>query len=327
MFNTPVYDKHAKIYVAGHQGLVGSALLRQLKSFGYENIVTKTREELDLRNSHQVTEFFSREIPHYVFLAAAKVGGIKANSQYPAEFLYDNIMIEANVIHASYLYGVKKLLFLGSSCIYPRECPQPIKEEYLLSGPLETTNEPYALAKIAGLKLCQAYNTQYGTRFISAMPTNLYGPYDMFDAMNSHVIPSLLLNFHRAKMNGDTSVTVWGSGKPLREFLFVDDLARALIKLMHEYEENSWINIGSSEEISIHDLAFVIKKVVNFDGDIIFDTSQPDGTPRKFLDSSRMRTLGWKPLVALYEGLSQTYTWFLKNKVNNSKYYEFTNTL
>lgn len=304
-------DQNAKIYIAGHGGLVGSALCRRLRDLGFCNIITRGHQELDLRNQQAVDDFFACEKPEYVFLAAAKVGGIVANSSYPAEFIYDNLMISANVIHAAYKYGVKKLLFLGSSCIYPRMCPQPIKEEYLLTGPLEWTNEPYALAKIAGIKLCQSYNKQYGTNFISCMPTNLYGIGDNFDLQNSHVIPGLIAKIHQAKMRGDRSVVLWGTGTSLREFLYVDDLAEACIFLMHHYDGLDHINVGSGQEISIAELAACVKEVVGFDGEIIFDTTKPDGTPRKLLDTTRLAQLGWRAQVSLHEGLRAMYAWYL----------------
>lgn len=302
--------KDAKIYVAGHRGLVGSAICRKLQELGYHNILTRSHHELDLRNQKDVDEFFAHERPDYVFLAAAKVGGIIANSTYPAEFIYDNLMISAHVIHASYKYGVKKLLFLGSSCIYPRLCPQPIKEEYLLTGALEWTNEPYAVAKIAGIKLCQAYNKQYGTNFISCMPTNLYGPGDNFDLQNSHVIPALMKKMHDAKMRGDSQVVIWGSGTPYREFLHVDDLADACVFLMQNYVGNEQVNVGTGADVTIAELAHLIKDVVGFEGELVFDRSKPDGTPRKLLDVSVLHNLGWKASVGLQDGLSATYAWY-----------------
>ncbi|ADQ41883.1 NAD-dependent epimerase/dehydratase [Caldicellulosiruptor acetigenus I77R1B] len=305
-------EKTSKIYVAGHRGLVGSAIVRKLLREGYNNLVLKTREELDLTDQKMVEDFFDKEKPEYVFLAAAKVGGIHANRTYPAEFLYQNLMIESNVIHASYKYGVKKLLFLGSSCIYPRECPQPIKEEYLLSGYLEQTNEAYAIAKIAGLKLCQYYKKQYGANFISCMPTNLYGPYDNFDLETSHVIPALVRKFHEAKVLNKPEVEVWGTGKVLREFLYVDDLADACVFLMNYYDGDMWINVGSGEEVSIEELANIIKEVTGYEGKIVFNPKMPDGTPRKLLDCSRLKELGWLPKTNLREGLRMTYDWYLK---------------
>jgi len=300
---------HKKIYIAGHQGLVGRAIERALRAMGYKNIVTFTREELDLRDQQQVFTMFNRERPDYIFLAAAKVGGIVANRDYPAEFIYDNLMIEANIIHAAYRFNAKKLLFLGSSCIYPRDCPQPIKEEYLLSGPLESTNDAYAVAKIAGITLCQAYNRQYGANFISCMPTNLYGSFDNFDLHNSHVLPALLRKVYEAKQCGDDHFVVWGSGTPYREFLFVDDLADACIFLMNTYEGNDIINIGTGKDITIKELAHIIKEVVGFEGDIIWDRTKPDGTPRKLLDVSRLSELGWQATTSLREGIQKTLEW------------------
>lgn len=304
-------NKNAKIYVAGHAGLVGSALCRKLNALGYHNIIARTHRELDLRNQQSVNDFFACEKPEYVFLAAARVGGIVANSTYPAEFIYDSMMISANVIHAAYKHGVKKLLFLGSSCIYPRMCPQPIKEEYLLTGPLELTNEPYALAKIAGIKLCQAYNKQYGTNFISCMPTNLYGPGDNFDAQNSHVIPGLMSKIHQAKMRGDRQVVLWGTGAPLREFLYIDDLAEACVFLMQNYCGFEQVNVGTGKEITIVDLARLIKEIVGFDGELVFDPAKPDGTPRKLLNVSKLQQLGWSATTELRGGLQAMYTWYL----------------
>jgi GDP-L-fucose synthase len=302
--------KDAKMYVAGHQGLVGSMLMQKLESHGYTNLVTRTLYELDLRNQQAVQQFFSSERPDYVFLAAARVGGILANSSYPADFIYDNIMIQTNIIHAAHTFGVKKLLFLGSSCIYPRLCPQPIKEDYLLTSALEATNEPYALAKIAGLKMCQSYRRQYGSNFITAMPTNLYGPRDNFDLQNSHVIPGLIHKFHQAKIEQRDQVVIWGSGKVRREFLYVDDLAQALIFLMQNYDHEDWINVGMGVDVTIADLAYLIKEVVGFEGDCIFDTSKPEGTPQKLLDVTRLHSLGWKAAVPLKDGLIKTYDWF-----------------
>lgn len=309
-------DKDAKIYIAGHQGLVGSALVRALTRNGFEHLIMRTMQELDLRNQQAVNEFFIDKKPDYVFLAAAKVGGIQANYMYPADFIYDNLMIAANVIHASYLSRVTKLLYLGSSCIYPRECAQPIKEEYLLTGPLEPTNEAYALAKIAGLKMCESYNKQFGTRFISAMPTNLYGPYDTFDIQNSHVIPALIKKFHQAKLDKQTKVVLWGSGSARREFLFVDDLAQALIMLMNNYEEDRWINVGTGVDVTIAQLGQVIKKVIGFEGELVFDTTKPDGTLQKLLDVARINALGWYATTMLEDGIKQTYDWFLDNMIH-----------
>ena len=300
-------EKNAKIFVAGHRGMVGSAIVRKLQAEGYTNLVLRTSSELDLRNQSQVEIFFATEKPEYVFLAAAKVGGIMANNTYRADFLYENLMIESNVIHQSYVHKVKKLLFLGSSCIYPKLAPQPLKEEYLLSGYLEETNEPYAIAKIAGIKLCESYRRQYGCNFISAMPTNLYGPNDNYDLKNSHVIPALIRKFHEAKINNLPTVEVWGSGKPLREFMHVDDLADACLFLMNYYHEEEFVNIGTREELSIGELAQLIKEIVDVKADIKFDASKPDGTPRKLMDSSKLKTLGWSAKISLNQGLNQVY--------------------
>ena len=305
-------EKNAKIYLAGHRGMVGSAIFRKLKAEGYTNLVIRNSQELDLRNQQAVADFFAAEKPDYVFLAAAKVGGIVANNTYRADFLYENLAIQNNVIHQAYLHGVKKLLFLGSSCIYPKLAPQPLKEEYLLTGLLEPTNEPYAIAKIAGIKLCDAYRDQYGCNFISVMPTNLYGYNDNYHPENSHVLPALIRKFHEAKTSGAASVTVWGTGSPLREFLFADDLADACYFLMQEYNEAGLVNIGTGLDLSIKDLALLIKEVVGFTGDLVFDTSKPDGTPRKLLDVSKLHTLGWKHRIALQEGLALAYQDFLK---------------
>jgi len=298
--------------VAGHRGMVGSAIVRALQREGYTNIVTKTRTELDLLNQSAVADFFEQERPEYVFLAAAKVGGIMANNTYRADFLYENLLIETNIIHSAYKSRVKKLLFLGSSCIYPKLAPQPLKEEYLLSGLLEETNEPYAIAKIAGIKLCEAYRDQYGCNFISAMPTNMYGPNDNYHPENSHVLPALIRKFHEAKIKNEDTVTVWGDGSPLREFLYADELANALLFLMQHYNEKQFVNVGYGEDISIGDLAYLIKDTVGFDGKIIFDTSKPNGTPRKLMDSSRLFSLGWKPSINLKEGVALAYQDFLK---------------
>jgi len=311
--------KDAKIYIAGHQGLVGSALLGKLVQHGFKRIITRTFQELDLRNQHAVNTFFETEHPEYVFVAAAKVGGIQANVMYPAQFIYDNLMIASHIIHASYVSHVTKLLFLGSSCIYPRQCVQPIKEEYLLTGALEQTNESYALAKIAGLKMCQSYNKQYGTHFISAMPTNLYGPHDTFDVENSHVIPSLIKKFHDAKIENKHEVIIWGSGAVRREFLFIDDLAEALIMLMDQYDDNQWINIGTGIDVTIAELAYLIQKIVGFKGKLVFDVTKPEGTPRKILDISRIEKCGWRSKTTLEDGIQQTYDWFLKNIPMNVK--------
>ena len=299
--------------MAGHRGLVGSAIVRKLTEKGYQNLVYRTRKELDLRDKNQVDEFFEREKPEYVFLAAAKVGGIVANNEFPADFIRDNLMIQTNVIDAAYRNGVKKLLFLGSTCIYPKFAPQPLKEEYLLTGELEPTNEPYAIAKIAGIKMCQSYNRQYGTKYISVMPTNLYGPNDNFDLHTSHVLPALIRKFHEAKENNAPYVEVWGTGTPRREFLYSDDLADACIFLMKNYEGNEIINIGVGKDISIKELAEKIKNVVGYQGEIKFDTSKPDGTPRKLVDVSRINALGWKASISLDEGLQKVYQWFLEN--------------
>ncbi|WP_066351648.1 GDP-L-fucose synthase [Fervidicola ferrireducens] len=305
--------KEAKIYVAGHRGLVGSAILRRLRAEGYSNIVTRTRQELDLTDQRAVYQFFEAERPEYVFLAAAKVGGILANSTYPADFIRENLLIQTNVIDAAYRYGVKKLLFLGSSCIYPKFAPQPIKEEYLLTGALEPTNEPYAVAKIAGIKMCQAYNKQYGTNFISVMPTNLYGPGDNFDLETSHVLPALIRKFHEAKVAGAPHVVIWGSGTPRREFLHVDDLANACLFLMNNYDSSEIINIGVGEDLTIAELANLIKEIVGYQGEIVFDTTKPDGTPRKLLDVSKIFNLGWRPRIRLEDGIRSTYEWFVRN--------------
>jgi len=296
-----------KIYIAGHRGMVGSAILRRLKEAGYQHFVLRTSAELDLRNQAAVFDFFQQERPDYVFLAAARVGGILANNTYRAEFIYDNLQIEANVIHAAYLSGVKKLMFLGSSCIYPRLAPQPIKEEYLLTGPLEPTNEPYAIAKIAGIKLCEAYRAQYGCHFISVMPTNLYGINDNFDLETSHVLPALLRKFHEARVKGIPEVVVWGTGKPRREFLYVDDLADACVYLMNLEEEPNLVNIGTGEDISIAELAELIRQIVGYQGNIVYDTSKPDGTPRKLLDVSLLHRLGWHHRTSLEEGIRKVY--------------------
>ena len=311
-------DRTKKIYVAGHRGLVGSALIRRLEKDGFINIVTKTHGELDLTRQSDVEGFFAEEKPAYVILAAAKVGGIHANDTYPADFIMKNLQIECNVIDAAYKNGVEKLLFLGSSCIYPRECPQPIKEEYLLSGYLEKTNEAYALAKIAGLKMCAYYNQQYGTDYISVMPCNLYGINDNFSLENSHVLPALMRKFHEAKMKNEPTVTVWGSGKPLREFLNVDDLADACLYLMDHYSGNEFFNVGSGKEITIFELAEMVKKVTGYQGKIVMDSSKPDGTPRKLTDISRLKAMGWKPKIDLEEGLKQTYEWYKTNKAETN---------
>lgn len=300
-------NKNSKIFVAGHRGMVGSAIVRKLESEGYTNIVVRTSKELDLRNQNQVTNFFATEKPEYVFLAAAKVGGIVANNTYRADFLYENLMIQSNVIRQSHENGVKKLLFLGSSCIYPKMCPQPIKEEYLLTGALEQTNEPYAIAKIAGLKMCEAFRSQYGSDFISVMPTNLYGPNDNYDLKNSHVLPALMRKFFEAIRDGKSEVEIWGSGKPMREFLHVDDLADACYFLMQNYSETGFLNIGTGVDLTIAELAELIKKVSGFSGTLRFDASKPDGTPRKLLDVSAIHQLGWKHKISLEQGVSMIW--------------------
>ena len=329
-------NKNSRIYVAGHRGLVGSAIYRRLESEGYTNLVVKTSTELDLRRQADVEAFFEKERPVYIFLAAAKVGGIMANSTYPADFICDNLMIQTNIIHASYKYGVKKLLFHGSSCIYPKHAPQPMKEEYLLTGELEPTNEPYAIAKIAGIKMCQTYNKQHGTNFISVMPTNLYGPNDNFDLETSHVLPALIRKFHEAKLQMEQvkakvkdftqpepqpkpdlkpqPVVIWGTGTPRREFLYIDDLSDACLFLMKEYDGSEIINVGVGEDISIRDLGSLIKEIVGYEGDIAYNDSRPDGTPRKLLDVSKLNALGWKAKTSLREGIARTYDWYVKNK-------------
>jgi GDP-L-fucose synthase len=304
-------DKNAKIYIAGHRGMVGSAIVRRLNELGYNNLVYRTSKELDLRRQADVEKFFEEEKPEYVFLAAAKVGGIHANNTYPAEFIYDNLMIEANIIHSAYKYGVKKLLFLGSSCIYPKFANQPIKEEELLSGYLEPTNEAYAIAKISGIELCKFYRRQYGVDFISAMPTNLYGINDNFDLETSHVMPALIRKFHEAKVNGDKEVVMWGTGKPRREFLYVDDLADACVFLMNNYSDEIHINVGTGEDVEIRELAEIIKKVVGYEGEIVNDTTKPDGTPRKLLNVDRLHATGWKHRVELEDGIRRVYEWYL----------------
>ncbi|SKB88858.1 GDP-L-fucose synthase [Sphingobacterium nematocida] len=299
--------KSDKIYIAGHRGMVGSAVLRELQRVGFNNFVLKTSSELDLRDTTQVVDFFEIEKPDYVFLAAAKVGGIVANNTYRADFIYENLMIQNNVIHQSYLNGVKKLMFLGSSCIYPKFAPQPLKEDYLLTGVLEPTNEPYAIAKIAGIKMCDAYREQYGCNFISVMPTNLYGPNDNYDLNNSHVLPALLRKFITAKNKGKNEVVIWGSGEPLREFLHADDLASACVYLMENYNESGLVNIGVGEDISIYDLAVLIKQIVGFEGSIVLDKTKPDGTPRKLMDVSKLRSLGWVAKTSLKDGIESVY--------------------
>ena len=317
-------DKNAKIYVAGHGGLVGSAIVRRLQAEGYANLLLRTSRELDLRDQVATAEFFGKERPDYVFLAAAKVGGIVANSNYPAEFIYDNLMIQNSIIHNAYLTDVKRLLFLGSTCIYPKLAPQPLKEEYLLTGPLESTNDAYAIAKIAGITMCRSYNRQYGTKFLAAMPTNLYGPNDNFDLETSHVLPALLRKFHEAKARSEDKVVIWGTGSPYREFLHVDDLADASLFLMQlpdevycslltSHSSSALINIGTGEEVSIRELALLIREVVGFTGELVFDTSRPDGTPRKLTDVSRLHALDWRHRIGLAEGLRATYGWYLEN--------------
>ena len=307
-------NPESKVYVAGHRGLVGSAILRRLRGEGCENLVTRTHSELDLTDARAVNAFFEAEKPEYVFLAAAKVGGILANDSYPADFLWENLAIELNVIDASHRHGVEKLLFLGSSCIYPKFAPQPMKEEYLLTGELEPTNEPYAVAKIAGIKLCQAYNVQHRADFISVMPTNLYGPGDNFDLKTSHVLPALIRKFHEAKESGEPAVIVWGTGTPRREFLHADDLADACVYLMDEYSGSEPINVGVGEDISIKELAELVREVVGYAGEIVHDTTKPDGTPRKLLDVSKLHGLGWRAKVPLGEGIERTYAWFLGSR-------------
>lgn len=314
-------EKNAKIYIAGHNGLVGSAMVRRLKDEGYANLIFRSLEELDLTNQQAVKDFFAEEKPEYVFLAAAKVGGILANNTYPAQFIYENLQIQNNVLHQAYLNKVKKLLFLGSSCIYPRDCDQPIKEEYLLTGSLESTNEPYAVAKIAGIKMCQSYNRQYGTNFIAVMPTNLYGPNDNFDLNNSHVIPALIRKLHEGKTAKTSTVEVWGTGKARREFLHVDDMTAGCVFLMNNFnptkEQNErgdiFLNLGMGEDLPVSELAVIVKKVIGFEGEINWDSSKPDGTPQKLLDISKIHQLGWRHQIDLEEGLEKTYQWFLEN--------------
>jgi len=303
----------ARVYVAGHGGLVGSAIVRRLQAEGFRNLLTAPRDQLDLRDQAAVTYWFRANRPEYVFLVAGTVGGILANSTRPAEFIYDNMMIHATVVHAAHLYGVKKLLYLGSSCIYPRECAQPIKEEYLLTAPLESTNEPYAVAKIAGIKLCQAYRRQYGHDFISAMPTNLYGPFDNFDLQSSHVLPAMIRKFHDARAEGRAEVVLWGTGAPRREFLHVDDLADACLFIMRRYDEAEHINVGTGEDLTIRELAEIVRDIVHPQARLVFDSSKPDGTPRKLLDVGRLRDLGWRPRTGLADGIGATYAWFLEN--------------
>ena len=318
-------DKHAKIHVAGHGGMVGSAIVRQLRANGYRNLVLRTSKELDLRDQQATADFFDHEKPEYVFLAAAKVGGIVANNSYPAEFIHHNLQIQGNIIHNSWLNGVRRLLFLGSTCIYPKLAPQPLREEYLMTGPLEPTNDAYAVAKIAGIYQCRSYNRQYGAKYLAVMPNNLYGPNDNFDLEKSHVLPALIRKFHEAKQSGAPTVTIWGTGAPLREFLHVDDLAEACLFLMNLDDEPydailidpgapALINVGSGEELSIGDLALLVKEIVGFDGELAFDTAKPDGTPRKLADISRIHALGWKHTIRLKEGVKDAYRWFLENR-------------
>ena len=320
-------EKNSLIFVAGHKGLVGSALMRELRSKGYTNLIFKSSAELDLRNQAETEHFFAETRPEYVFLAAARVGGIGANNVHRAEMIYNNLMIESNVIHNSWKYGVKKLLFLGSSCIFPKFAPQPMKEDFLLTSELEYTNEPYAIAKIAGLKLCESYNIQYGTDFISVMPTNLYGENDTFDIENGHVLPTMIRKFHEAKVNGRDFVELWGTGKPKREFLYSGDLAEALVMLMENVSfsdlnkgmseiRNTHINIGTGTDLTIYELAFIIKDIVGYDGDIVWDTSKPDGTPRKLLDISKIKSFGWKPRTNLTDGIEKVYRWYVRNNAS-----------
>lgn len=309
-------ELHSKIYIAGHRGMVGSAIMRRLQKEGYNNFVTRTSAELDLRNQQAVADFFAQEKPEYVFLAAAKVGGIYANNTYRAEFIYDNIQIQNNIIHHSYVNGVKKLMFLGSSCIYPKMAPQPLKEDYLLTGVLEPTNEPYAIAKIAGIKMCDAYRSQYGCNFVSVMPTNLYGPHDNYDLQNAHVLPALIRKFHEAKKNGLHEVSIWGSGSPMREFLHADDMADACVYLMKNYNEPGLVNIGTGSDITIKDLALLIKRIVGFEGELVFDASKPDGTPRKLMDVGKLHSFGWKHKYDLEEGITDVYKNHFAQDVN-----------
>jgi GDP-L-fucose synthase len=304
-------EKHEKIYIAGHRGMVGSAMHRKLLAEGFNNIVVRTSAELDLTNQQAVANFFAQEKPDYVFLAAAKVGGIVANNTYRADFIYQNLMIESNIIHQAYVNNVKKLMFFGSSCIYPKLAPQPLKEDYLLTGELEYTNEPYAIAKIAGIKLCESYRDQYGCNFISVMPTNLYGYGDNYHPNHSHVLPALIRRLHEAKENNNPFIEAWGTGTPLREFLFVDDLADACYLLMQKYNEKQFVNVGCGEDISIKDLINLVKKVIGYGGDIRFDTTKPDGTPRKLMDATKLRNMGWKPKISLEEGIALAYNDFL----------------
>ena len=307
-------DHSAKIYVAGHRGMVGSALVRKLQAGGFQNIVTRTHAQLDLLDQRAVHEFIAAERPHYTFIAAAKVGGIQANNEFRADFIYQNLMIEANLIHAAHVHGVQRLMLLGSSCIYPRDCPQPIREDYLLTGPLEPTNEPYAIAKIAGIKLCESYNRQHGRQYICAMPTNLYGPNDNYDLASSHVLPALIRKAHEARERGDAQYVVWGSGTPMREFLYVDDLADACVHLMQSGYNGPLVNVGTGEDVTIRELAETVMDVVGFTGAIVFDASKPDGTPRKLLDVSRLAGLGWRASTGLRDGIAKSYADFLSAK-------------
>lgn len=308
-------NKDSKIYVAGHRGMVGSAIVRNLEANGYTNIIGRTSKELNLMRQEEVERFFEEERPDCVFLAAAKVGGIHANNTYPAEFIYNNLMIESNIIHSAYKFGVTKLLFLGSSCIYPKLAPQPIKEEYLMTGPLEPTNEAYAIAKISGIELCKFYRRQYGCDFISAMPTNLYGINDNFDLETSHVLPALIRKFHEAKMNDEKEVVMWGTGKPKREFLYVDDLADACVHLMNNYSDETHVNVGTGEDVEIRELAQIIKEVVGYEGEIVNDLSKPDGTPRKLLDVSLLESTRWKYSTSLRVGITEVYKWYKENQI------------
>lgn len=309
-------DKQAKIFVAGHSGMVGSAIVRRLTAAGYGNVLTRSHAELDLTNQAAVAHYMTQERPDYIFLAAAKVGGIHANNTYRADFIYQNLMMEANIVRSAWQAGVQRLLFLGSSCIYPRDCPQPIREEYLLTGPLEQTNEPYAIAKIAGIKLCESYNRQYGTQYVSVMPTNLYGPNDNYDLNNSHVLPALIRKAHDAKLRGDASYVVWGSGRPMREFLYVDDMADACVFLMEREDIHEGLfNVGTGQDVTIRELAETVMQVVGFTGEIVFDASKPDGTPRKLLNVDRMRGLGWHATTHLQQGIAKAYADFLTKKL------------
>ncbi|MBD1423863.1 GDP-L-fucose synthase [Sphingobacterium chuzhouense] len=308
-------EKEAKIFVAGHRGMVGSAIVRALEKEGYHRLIKRTSKELDLRNQSAVADFFAEEQPEYVFLAAAKVGGIVANNTYRADFLYENLMIQTNVIHQAYIRNIKKLLFLGSSCIYPKLAPQPLQEDYLLTGTLEPTNEPYAIAKIAGIKMCEAYRSQYGCNFISAMPTNLYGINDNYHPQNSHVLPALIRRFHEAKIVGSSEVSIWGTGSPLREFLYADDLGEACVFLMQNYDEEQFINVGVGEDMSIRDLAYLVREIVGYHGELRFDTSKPDGTPRKLMDVNKLHALGWRHKTSLREGIALAYEDFKKKEI------------